>query len=83
MLIHFNYQNLLFRHSCDECEKSFGAKPDLNWHKKVVHQGFRLQCDYCDFTATRKGKMKRHKKIKHENPADVEGYGFVEHKPFL
>ena len=53
---------------CDKCEKVFGTKHKLFYHKAHYHEGKlkRFKCDKCDFSTTERTKLKNHYAVQHD-----------------
>ena len=54
------------RHECDQCNKTYSGRGELNRHKRIVHQGVTYACDQCDFQATQQSTLTVHIQSKHE-----------------
>ena len=53
--------------TCNDCNKGFGSKRNLNRHRALVHQGERPhQCPGCKKTDGKKHNMKTHIAIVHQ-----------------
>jgi hypothetical protein len=54
--------------NCDQCEKSFGHKSNLNKHVKTVHlKQKNFKCEHCEKSFGQKGHLKVHIKTIHLN----------------
>ena len=54
------------RHECDQCNRTYSGRGELNRHKRIVHQGVTYACDQCDFQATQQSTLTVHIQSKHE-----------------
>ena len=55
------------RYDCDECDKSFSRKANLNRHIKGVHENNRYNCDRCEKSFTKKCHLTMHIQGVHDN----------------
>ena len=61
------------KHKCDQCDKDFSRKGDLNTHVKAVHDKIKdVECPECESKFSRKGDLKQHIKAVHDKIKDVE-----------
>ena len=54
------------KYECDQCDKTYSGRGELNRHKQSVHHGVKHSCDQCDYRATHQFSLKRHIESKHE-----------------
>ena len=55
------------KHKCDQCDKDFSRKGDLNTHVKAVHDKIKdVECPECESKFSRKGDLKQHIKAVHD-----------------
>ena len=56
------------RFQCQECEKDYKVKNDLNRHIKVIHREGKLKCELCnkEFEFTKKSYLLRHVRSVHK-----------------
>ena len=53
---------------CDQCDKQYTRKTNLNNHKRSFHEGIKFACDQCNKTFSLKAYLKIHIKKAHINP---------------
>ena len=51
---------------CNQCERKFSSKSNLNSHIKSKHEGIKYTCDQCEFKATKSYYIKSHIQQIHE-----------------
>ena len=64
----FHPVNLIFRHKCQQCDKDYSRKMDLNIHIKTIHEKIkpeRIPCTLCTHIGA-KNNMKRHMASVHQ-----------------
>ena len=59
------HQNMTY--PCDNCDKSFTYKGDLQRHIKSAHQYMQYPCDKCNKSFTNQGDLQRHIKSDHQH----------------
>ena len=56
--------------NCDQCEKNYTSKQNLEVHVKSVHENFKLNCLYCNSIFKSKSTFKKHHISKHTARSD-------------
>ena len=51
---------------CNECDKEYKARRELNRHIKEKHEGIKYACDQCNYNATQRSSLKMHKRNSHD-----------------
>ena len=66
---HIRYRHEYIKsHKCNQCDKLFGYKGTLSYHKKTVHhlKNFGFKCRYCDKSLFTLTNLRRHIAVSHE-----------------
>ena len=51
---------------CNQCDKKYRERGELNRHIKVKHEGFRIPCNFCEYQATGRSSINSHVKAIHQ-----------------
>jgi len=52
--------------TCDECDKVFSRRKNLDYHKLTVHSKMEYPCGKCEYKATRPDRLRIHIQSKHD-----------------
>ena len=53
------------QYKCDQCNNGYTRIPNLNIHKKRVHDNISYSCDECNYNTNQKSNLKSHTELKH------------------